>query len=139
MMAETQKSGHGWVTMDWADDVYSFRLGHGQVFELEEKLEIGIAEIYNRLASDRWRLRDVSETVRLALIGGGMDPAAAVKKVRAYVFERPYKENVEMAKLLIMACLNSPGHVDLTKVDDKSGEPTVATENAVRQSDLTIQ
>jgi hypothetical protein len=138
-MAETQKSGHGWITMDWADDTYSFRLGHGQVFELEEKLDVGIAEIYTRLASDKWRLRDVTETVRLALIGGGMDPAAAVKKVRQYVYDRPYGENVEMAKLLIMACMKSPGHVDLTKVDDKPGELTVATENVIPPNDLTTQ
>ena len=60
----------GKVVLPFADGVYAFRLGFGQVVELQTLTDAGPLEIYRRLLSGEWRFGDVRETIRLALIGG---------------------------------------------------------------------
>lgn len=60
----------GKVYLPFADGVYAFRLGFGQVVELQTLTDAGPLEIYRRLLSGEWRFADVREVIRLALIGG---------------------------------------------------------------------
>lgn len=60
----------GKVYLPFADGVYAFRLGFGQVVELQTLTDAGPLEIYRRLLSGEWRFADVRETIRLGLIGG---------------------------------------------------------------------
>jgi hypothetical protein len=93
------------VTFDWADGTYSFRLAWGQLAELQEKCDAGPYVVLQRLHSGEWRIEDVSNIIRLGLIGGGMEPAPALKLTRAYVEARPPMENIIPAQVILSAAL----------------------------------
>lgn len=84
-------SSDGSVSLAWADGDYRFRLPIGQLRELQDKCGAGPQEIYSRLMDGTWRVDDLRETIRLGLIGGGVDPVRALALVRNYVDppERP--------------------------------------------------
>lgn len=75
--------------LDWADGTYEFALGWGELSALQEACDAGPFVILARLASSQWRIEDVSTTIRLGLIGGGVDPQKALKLVKTYVESRP--------------------------------------------------
>lgn len=93
------------VTFDWADGTHSFRLAWGQLGELQEKCDAGPYVVLQRLHSGAWRIEDISNIIRLGLIGGKMEPAAALKLVRAYVEARPPMENLVPAQVILSAAL----------------------------------
>lgn len=97
------------ITLPWADGDYTFRLGWGQLIELQEQCDAGPFVILDRLSRGTWRLNDISHTIRLALIGGGAEPGKALKLVRAYVESRPPLENVMLARgILGLAVQGAP-------------------------------
>ncbi|QKC99177.1 gene transfer agent family protein [Mesorhizobium sp. NZP2298] len=93
------------VEMDWADGAYAFRLAWGQLAELQEKCNAGPYVVLNRLHSGQWLVEDISNVIRLGLIGGGMPPVDALKKVRAYVEDRPPLESIIIAQIALGAAL----------------------------------
>lgn len=93
------------VTFDWADGTHSFRLAWGQLAELQEKCDAGPYVVLQRLHSGAWRIEDISNIIRLGLIGGKMEPVAALKLVRAYVEARPPMENLVPAQVILSAAL----------------------------------
>lgn len=93
------------VDFDWADDNYSFALKIEQLIELQEKCDAGPAFVLARLQQKLWRVEDVRETIRLGLIGAGMEPRKATKLVRTWVDERPLAENVIVAEAIVAAAL----------------------------------
>jgi hypothetical protein len=125
-MSKLVTSGHGLVTADWADGTYSFRLAHGQIFELQDKLNMGPPELLFRLQSDRWRVEHIAETLRLALIGGGTAPLEALRLMRTYIYERPYRESHGLAVAVVLACLVSPEPIDMREGEPKPGESAAA-------------
>lgn len=107
----------GRIDLDWADGTYSFRLPWGQLAELQEKCDAGPYVILDRLRSGAWRIEDISNVIRLGLIGGGMSPADALKKIRAYVEDRVPMENLIFAQGILGAALigtpeEKPGEID---------------------------
>lgn len=103
------------VDLDWADGTYSFRLGFGQLVELQEKCDAGPYAILKRLNGGTWRIEDVSNVIRLGLIGGGMKAAEALKLVRLHVEAYPIMENLSFACAILAAGL-------LGAPDDPVGE-----------------
>lgn len=95
----------GLVTINWADGEYSFALTIKQLIELQEKCDAGPPHILARLEGRAWRVNDVRETVRLALIGGGLTPSEALKLTMNYVDERPLGENVLIAQIILSAAI----------------------------------
>lgn len=93
------------VSFDWADGHYRFRLPIEQLLELQVKCDAGPPEIHARLASARWRVEDLRETIRLGLIGGGLTPVKALELTRAYVDQRPLHESVNPAFAILTAAL----------------------------------
>lgn len=93
------------VTFAWADGEHRFRLAIGQLRELQEKCGAGPLEILDRLATRRWHVDDVRETMRLGLIGGGLEPFKALALVRHYIDDRPLMESVPAAQAVLMAAL----------------------------------
>lgn len=53
--------------------------------ELERKTGAGIGILFRRVIAGQFHLADISETIRLALIGGGTMPADADALVKAYL------------------------------------------------------
>lgn len=61
----------------------------GTILAIEEKCNAGVGEVYARLINGTWRICDVREVIRLALIGGGMDSKTAQKTVEIHVDMNP--------------------------------------------------
>ncbi|MDQ0558308.1 hypothetical protein QO004_000081 [Rhizobium mesoamericanum] len=93
------------IELDWADGTYSFRLAWGQLVELQEKCDAGPYVILDRLRTHQWRVEDISNVIRIGLIGGGLEPAKALILTRRYVEERPPLENVAYAVGILTAGL----------------------------------
>lgn len=125
-------SRHGAIELDWADGTFTFRLGLSEIEELERKRDLGIFRIVTRLAPDvrECRLSDISEVIRIGLIGGGMMPVEALAKVRRYVDERPIDESRDIAYAIALAGLTRVHSNDL---DQPAGEE-VAAETTVSTS-----
>lgn len=79
---------NGVVDLDFGDGTHRFRLALGELEELQEKTGIGPFLLWQRLLHGEWRTADVRETLRLGLIGGGMEPVAALNLIRRYVDAR---------------------------------------------------
>lgn len=87
----------------WADGKYTFKLGWGELALLQEKTDCGPYYLLERLGGKHWRVQDISHAIRLGLIGGGTEPAAALRLVEAYVESRPPLENVMLAYAIVSA------------------------------------
>lgn len=111
------------IDLDWGDSTYRFRLGWGELAELQEKTEAGPYVILSRLHSHQWRVQDISNVIRLGLIGGGMPASDALKKVRFYVENLPPLESHPYAVAVLSAGL-------LGAPDEAVGEPPAPTQEA---------
>lgn len=120
-------SRHAAIEQDFGDGTYTFRLGLSQIEELERKREISIFEIVERLRARTSRLTDISEVLRLGLVGGGMVPVEALALVRRYVDERPLDESRDIAYAVGIAALMRL-HTDA--LDDQPGEVQAAKSGA---------
>lgn len=98
-------SRDGSITLPWADADYVFCLRWGELSQLQEKCDAGPYVVLQRLQHHLWRVEDISNVIRLGLIGGDMKPADALKLVRAYVEARPPLENVTVAVAILSAAL----------------------------------
>lgn len=97
---------NGDVEIDWADGKHKFNVAiFDQAFELEEKCNAGLHEIFERITARRWRVTDILETIRIGLIGGGAEPPKALKLVRRYVEGRPWSESVPVARIILLAAI----------------------------------
>ncbi|TPL49232.1 gene transfer agent family protein [Mesorhizobium sp. B2-4-4] len=97
------------VTLDFADGTYPFRVGWGEFAELQEKTDAGPFVVLGRLMDRTCRTADISNVIRLGLIGGGMEPTKALALVRSYVEDRPPAENLPIAQAVLMAaCMGAP-------------------------------
>ena len=111
------------ITLTWADGDYVFRLGWQQLEMLQEAVDAGPWVILDRLFNRTCLVGDISHVLRLGLIGGGMEPTAALKKVRTYVEARPPAENVTYAIGVLGAALNGAP-------DERVGETDAADQEA---------
>ena len=66
------------VTLAWGDGEYKFRLGIGEVRELQEKTSCGPYFLLGRVDGGQWFIDDLRETIRIGLIGGGLEPVKAL-------------------------------------------------------------
>lgn len=91
----------------------------GLMLELEAACNAGAIEIADRIRSRTWRIRDVRETIRLALIGGGMKEADALELVKRHVDIPPadgQQSNALLAQAILMAwVVGVPGDNDVGK------------------------
>jgi hypothetical protein len=111
------------VAFDWADGNYTFRLGIKELLELQEKCDAGPAFILGRLIDGTWRIQDIRETIRLGLIGGGLEPIKALAVMKNYVTERPLLENILPAQAILNAALVGVEDEPLGKAEGESEMP----------------
>ena len=96
-------------TTFFGDSEHSFELTPASIRELEIKCGSGIGAIANRLFARNFAQADINETIRLALIGGGMSPKRAHELIVAYVEGRALIETYELAaKILERTLLGNP-------------------------------
>jgi len=117
--------------LPFADGEYRFRLGWGQLAELQEKCNAGPYIILNRLVTLEAMTYDISETIRLGLIGGGQDPFTANTLVRRYVEERPISETIVIAQQIVAAAVVGAPEEEVEK---KSEAPAQVVTNSPTES-----
>lgn len=98
-------SGDGSLTRAWGDGEYRFRLAIGQLRELESSRNSGALEILQRFAFGTYRVDDVSEILRLGLIGGGLDPLTAKSKVTRFFVAGHFSDNVPVASEILKTAI----------------------------------
>lgn len=108
-------SRDGSVTLPFVDGPKTFRLAWGELIKLQEACDAGPYVIYRRLMMGGWKMEDISNTIRLGLIGGGMKPEQALNFVRDYVEARPPLESVPLAQGILGTALQGAP-------DEKPGE-----------------
>jgi hypothetical protein len=85
----------------FGDGEHAFALPFPMIEELQRKTGIGIGALFYRLRSMQFAIADIAETIRLALIGGGMEPKAALAMVQTYVEKRPLAETLPIALAIL--------------------------------------
>ncbi len=81
----------------FGDDEYDFRLTLPTLLELERSTGLGIATICQRIFQREFAHADLTETIRLALIGGGTVPKRAAELTATYATGRPLAEIYPLA------------------------------------------
>lgn len=128
---------NGRIELDFADGTYGFRLAIGELEELQEKTGVGPYALLRRLLANDWRVEDVTQTIRLGLIGGGKEPVAALNLVRRYVEQRSdWLNNAMLAQAIVSAALvgapeEEPGkELEPEATSEGSNSPTDALPSA---------
>ena len=115
------------IELDFGDGSHVFRLALGELEELQEKCDAGPPLILNRIGGDQWRTADVRETIRLGLIGGGMEPLKALALVQRYVDERPdWMRNAQVAYGVLAAALVGAEDEPLEKPQGETETPPLS-------------
>lgn len=113
-------SADGSVELVFAGDLRLFRLGLDNLIALQDKRNAGPLEIAQRLQFGTWRVEDITETIRIGLIGAGLDGKAARDLVAATVRPPEITLHVMTALAIILAALQGVP-------DDPVGKEAVAT------------
>lgn len=95
-----------------------------QLEELQEATNSGPSALLRRLSDSDFRVRDITETIRLGLIGGGMSPKDAFDMTRKYVCEGYLIHYMPVAYEIIVAAL-------VGVEDEPVGEPVAPTTEEV--------
>jgi hypothetical protein len=81
----------------FGDRVRAFHLTAPMIAELERVTGAGFGGLCSRLFRGDFKFAEVSETIRLALIGAGEKPERAAELVAVYVADRPLSETLPIA------------------------------------------
>lgn len=84
-------------TAYFGDATYAFALTDTMIDELQNKTGIGIGALYLRVVNSQFHVSDLTEVIRLGLIGGGTSPATAQRLIDAYAVNRPFDETFPLA------------------------------------------
>jgi hypothetical protein len=88
------------IELEFGDGTYLFRLPLKQIAELQDKCNAGIQEIFGRIIQGKARIEDLTETLRLGLIGGGMEPVQARRLIERYAFPPKFSEGEKPVEYL---------------------------------------
>lgn len=110
------------LELPFADGTYRFKLSVAGILELQRLTRSGFGELGARIMTGRYqgdsegafgfplearyKIEDLLETIRLALIGGGTDPLRAKELIGAYCYpEQPLKDAWNLAAAIIGTAL----------------------------------
>lgn len=131
-------SADGSVELVFAGDERRFRLGIAELIALQEKRNSGPLEIVMRLQLGSWRVEDVIETIRIGLLGGGMEGKAARELVEANVKPGAITEHVLTASAVLLSALQGVPDESVSKKDEAAtGAPE--TNSPSPPSTATVQ
>lgn len=131
----------GKITIPWGDGEYSFRLGHRELYQLQEKCDAGPRRIAARLMlydpmknpfGDDYRTDDIRETIRLGLMGAGKTQGEALNLVMRFVDTQPLEENRIIAFKILEPAIWGSKDEPVGKADES--EKTKATDSPTTNS-----
>jgi len=85
----------------FGDAERDFALDALMIGELERVTGAGIGAIFKRLFANQFSHRDILETIRLGLIGGGEKPAIAASLVHVYAENQPINSTLPLALAIL--------------------------------------
>lgn len=91
------------ITRFLGDGDHAFALPFDSLKELEKATSTTIGLLFERVRLWHFAITDLTETIRLALIGGGATPKDAFELTRAYVAGRPIKESYPLVLEILSA------------------------------------
>ena len=110
------------VTLTWPGGQHGFRLRLGELRSLQEALDAGPEEIFNRIRLGNWRVDDLIQVIRWGLVGSGEKTASEAAMLVTPLFDLHPLSSFRIIALAILGAA-------LTGVeDDQVGEPEGATE-----------
>jgi hypothetical protein len=118
-------SRDGSVELVWAGDLRKFRLGIDELLALQDKRDAGPQEIANRLRKQSWRVQDVHETIRLGLLGGGMDAKLAQRLVDEQARPGKLASSALIAFAIIVSAIQGDENDPVGKEQAAAGAPGV--------------
>jgi hypothetical protein len=92
----------------FGDQKYTFALTDDMVLELERLTNTGIGALYLRAVNMGFTLTDLTEIIRLGLIGGGASPENAKNLTTTYGTNRPISETYPLAMDILDARWGEP-------------------------------
>lgn len=98
----------GSVSIVWGGDERTFRLAIDQCLALEEKRGCGLRELWMRLGSDGWYVEDIRESIRLGLLGAGVEPKEARRLVDLHCSDGHLFKSVLAAFTIVSAAIAAP-------------------------------
>lgn len=90
----------------FGDDSHEFKLTPLLIEELERSCGCGIGVLSRRVMSMSFSIRDLTEVIRLGLIGGGTTPERASQLVKTYTSDRPVLEFAPVAVEVLTALMS---------------------------------
>jgi hypothetical protein len=129
------------LVKSWADGVYTFRLRLGELRSLDARFKMGPQYLALKIDDANGTIDEITETIRLGLIGGGTDAAKAAQLVDDYII-RPSRINTasQLAAEILAAHLIGEPEEDLPKpkAPADSNENESNSQTAVSPSENTI-
>lgn len=124
------------VVLEWADGEFEFALGGKEVRELQSvcgfvnkdgiRQAIGFGAIYQRMSLGVWFDEDIYHTIRLGLIGGGMNFVEAKRKADMYAAP-PYRAGEKTgSEQVALAIIGATMH-GIAAVEPPPGERQAGT------------
>ena len=104
------------IRLQWIGGEHDFALDIGQMRALQTACDAGPEQILRRMTAGHWRVNDLFDTIRLGLIGGGMEQPAATTLANDLFAKHPLMVFRVTATRVLMAALVGPD-------DDPVGEP----------------
>lgn len=81
----------------FGDAEHTFKLTDDMITELERLSGVGIGAFYQRAIAMQFSVADITQTIRLGLVGGGMNPEQAKTLTDTYAVNRPMAETFPLA------------------------------------------
>ena len=89
----------------FGDGEHAFRMGIGELRELQEKTGVSPFAVLARLTAYMPMVDDAPDIIRIGLVGGGMAPVDAVRLTDRYARQRPPAESIPLATAILKAGL----------------------------------
>lgn len=90
-------------TAFFGDSEHTFCLTAPMLLELERSTGAGIGALSDRIFKRQFAHTDLSDVIRLSLIGGGMNAKRANEMIATYVTDRPIAEVHPLARDILLA------------------------------------
>lgn len=108
--------GSARIELPWGGDMRVFRLGLKELRELQYKTGAGPEALYRRIRAGEWHVDDLRETLRLGLLGAGMETKEVIKLLVAHFpGAQGLAPHKEPAAAVLLAALVGPA-------DDPAGK-----------------
>lgn len=130
--------------INWAGGEHPFLLRIGEMLALEKNCGTGISAVFARLSSSltgapAWHVADITETLRLGLIGGGLARDEAQKLVSRTVDRAGLLSLAPIAMAVLLVSLKGDDPEDAENEDNPAADSASGPDaEGQKKKDLTL-